>query len=50
MIDPEVRETLARHGFTEADIARVELFESDVKGKPAHVKFVPESLDFGDWA
>ena len=50
MIDAEVRETLARHGMSAEDIAAVEAFEIQTRKRKARTKFVPESLDFGDWA
>jgi hypothetical protein len=49
-MDAEVRETLARHGMTEEDIARVAEFEASVRKPRKRVRVEQTALDFGDWA
>ncbi len=49
-MDAEVRETLSRHGMTDADIAAMAEFEASVRKPRKRVKVEQTALDFGDWA
>jgi len=49
-MEAEVRETLARHGMTDADIERMAEFEAQVRKPRKRVKVEQTALDFGDWA
>ncbi len=48
-MDGEVRETLSRHGFTDAYIERVAEFEAQVSKPRKRQKVEQTALDFGDW-
>ena len=49
-MDAEVRETLSRHGMTDADIETLAAFEAAARKRKPRAKIVAEPLDFGDWA
>lgn len=49
-MNAEVRETLSRHGMTDADIERVAEFEAVARKPRKRVRVEQIALDFGDWA